>query len=92
MRDEVWSEIESRFAFSGERSLRILGHSLGAALATLMALDIATNRHFSKTISIRTFGSPCVGNHAFVKNYNQHINDSKRYTIYMDPGGYSNFF
>ena len=85
MRDNIWKELEARIAFIGEKPLRIIGHSLGAALATLMAVDVRSNRNFKKSISLRTFGSPCVGNPAFVKHFNQTIYDSKRYAIYMDP-------
>lgn len=49
--------------------LFITGHSLGGALATLAAIDIATNSAFTTPI-IYTFGAPRVGNPAFVKTYN----------------------
>jgi len=85
VRDEIRHEVERVFTFEGDRPLRIIGHSLGGALGTLAALDFRTNMTFAKTISVRTFGSPCVGNKAFVENFNEQLPDSKRYTIYMDP-------
>src|SRR5262249_58747833 len=40
------------------------GHSLGAALATLAA------HRYPHTAGVYTFGSPRVGNHAFVASFN----------------------
>jgi hypothetical protein len=85
VREKVWKEVECRIAFIGEKPIRIIGHSLGAALATLMAIDIRSNRKLKKTVSLRTFGSPCVGNPSFVQHFSKFIKDSKRYAIYMDP-------
>lgn len=85
VRDEIRHEIETVFAFEGEKPLKIIGHSLGGALATLAALDLCTNLPLTKPVSVRTYGSPCVGNAAFVQNFNANVKDSKRYAIYMDP-------
>lgn len=52
-----------------ELPLFITGHSLGGALATLAAVDIATNTIFSSPI-VYTFGAPRVGDPSFVKYYN----------------------
>ena len=40
VRKELWNEIESIFAFDGERPIRFIGHSLGGALASLAAIDL----------------------------------------------------
>ena len=53
------------------------GHSLGASLATLCALDIRCN--LNKTVCCYTYGSPKVGNPEFVKFYNQQIPETHRY-------------
>src|SRR6516164_1947573 len=45
-------------------SLTICGHSLGAALAKLLALDIAVNTNFTPTVY--TYASPRVGDPQFV--------------------------
>jgi len=42
-RQELWTEIERRFVLDGERPLRIIGRSLGGALASLAALDFYLN-------------------------------------------------
>jgi len=49
--------------------LFITGHSLGGALATLAAIDIATNTTFASP-TVYTFGAPRVGDPPFVKAYN----------------------
>ena len=65
----------------GDTNLRLIGHSLGGALATLLAADIAELDPI-----LRTYGCPCVGNKSFVDFVNDAITDSKRYTIHLDPG------
>ena len=54
------------------------GHSLGSALATLCALDLACNLS-GKQISSYTYGSPKVGDPNFVKFYNQKVPHSYRF-------------
>jgi len=85
VREELRTEVDAIFAFEGELPLRIIGHSLGGALATLAAFDFAVNMNLAKSISIRTFGCPCVGNKAFCDDFDMKVSDSIRYTIYMDP-------
>jgi len=56
------------------QAIIITGHSLGAAIATLAAPDIhrflEENQLPHRIIAIHTFGSPRVGNKAFVEYYN----------------------
>jgi len=72
------------------RKIRTIGHSLGGALATIMALDIIWNiswiGEMRENVLVRTFGSPCVGNDHFVGLYNDQVVDSNRYFITLDPG------
>jgi hypothetical protein len=49
----------------------ITGHSLGGALATLCADDLA-NLHFP-VAEVCTFGSPRVGNGSFARHYNEEL-------------------
>jgi hypothetical protein len=51
-------------------SLTICGHSLGGALATLLALDVAANTNF-KNLTVYTYASPRTGDSLFVNTYNQ---------------------
>ena len=80
-------------ADEGERALRsnggnddgwhvfVTGHSLGGALCTLLAADLGASvgsgsRNF--TVTAINFGSPRVGNRAFVAMYNDLVPDSVR--------------
>jgi hypothetical protein len=51
-------------------SLTICGHSLGGALATFLALDVAANTSF-KNPTIYTYASPRTGDALFAHTYNQ---------------------
>lgn len=55
----------------------IASHSLGAALGTIAALDLCINRPNLNVTNI-TFGSPRVGNNAFVALYKNTVKDSVR--------------
>jgi hypothetical protein len=60
----------------------VTGHSLGGALATLCAAELAgsvrTGRRPNVRVSMTNFGSPRVGNSQFVEQYNQLVPDSIR--------------
>ncbi len=55
------------------RKLRVTGHSLGGALATLFAFDAATQLCLPRDVSVSTFGSPRVGNGVFAKMFHDHV-------------------
>ena len=59
--------------------IRITGHSLGAALATLCAVDLQYNFK-NADIEVFLFGSPRVGNTAFAKSYNKRVFKTLRVT------------
>ncbi|MCJ8014237.1 lipase family protein [Paenibacillus sp. KQZ6P-2] len=59
------------------KTLYITGHSLGAALATLCAIDIAANTAFCFPI-LFTYGSPRVGDPAFAKAFTKYVRNSYR--------------
>lgn len=54
------------------RTLHIVGYSLGAALATLLALDLVANRVFASP-TVVTFGSPAVGDKRFAGTYDGRV-------------------
>lgn len=57
----------------------ITGHSLGAAIATISALDIALkNSQLSKQIQLYTYAGPRVGDSTFAKKYSQLLPNSYR--------------
>lgn len=62
-------------------SVYVTGHSLGGALATLCAYDLAARRHVYPTphhLALYNFGSPRVGNRAFAKEFNRLVPDAWR--------------
>jgi Lipase (class 3) len=58
-------------------SLTICGHSLGGALATLLALDVAANGKFLQP-TVYTYASPRTGDPSFADTYNQVVPDTCR--------------
>jgi len=79
-RDEIFSLLEP---LDESKPLFITGHSLGGALATLAALDIANNTAFSSPI-VYTFGAPRVGDPNFVRAYNYSITSHWRFQNEFD--------
>lgn len=57
--------------------LKISGHSLGAALAVLCAVDIQYS-YPDRNIEVILFGCPRVGNKAFMSSYNKRVNNTVR--------------
>ena|ERR1022692_496584 len=64
-------------------TLNITGHSLGSALATLLALDVVENSAFAKP-SVTTLASPMVGDTQFARTYNTEVPDTWRIANWMD--------
>ncbi|KAF8088513.1 hypothetical protein N665_0538s0014 [Sinapis alba] len=65
----------------------VTGHSLGGALATLMAIELASSQLAKRgaiTVSMYNFGSPRVGNKKFADVYNQKVKDSWRVVNHRD--------
>jgi Lipase (class 3) len=64
-------------------SFTICGHSLGASLATLLALDVAANTTF-KNPTVYTYASPRTGDPSFASTYNQVVKNSFRIANRLD--------
>ncbi len=64
-------------------SVTICGHSLGGALATLLALDVAANTTF-KDPAVYTFGSPRTGDSLFASTFDQAVKNSYRVANRLD--------
>mmetsp|Transcript_17706 Transcript_17706/g.41150 ORF Transcript_17706/g.41150 Transcript_17706/m.41150 type:complete len:398 (-) Transcript_17706:207-1400(-) len=62
--------------------VRVSGHSLGGALATLCAYDLASR---GCAVSCITWGSPKVGNDAFRDDYCRLIPQTARFVTKFDP-------
>ncbi|MBW4081191.1 lipase family protein [Paenibacillus sp. S150] len=71
---------------SGKR-LYITGHSLGGALATLCAADIAANTEYN-TPHLYTYGSPRTGDPAFAQACSKHVPNSYRIANLFDAAAY----
>jgi predicted lipase len=65
------------------RSLTICGHSLGGALVTLLALDMAANTAFTDP-AVYSYASPRAGDSAFVSTYNHLVSRTCRIANRMD--------
>ncbi|XP_057772152.1 uncharacterized protein LOC130991777 isoform X1 [Salvia miltiorrhiza] len=65
----------------------VAGHSLGGALATLLALELASSELAQRgaiSVTMYNFGSPRVGNRRFAEIYNQKVKDSWRVVNHRD--------
>jgi hypothetical protein len=66
-------------------SLTICGHSLGGALATLLAADVAANAVDPfKVATVYTYASPKTGDPLFVSTYNHLVPDTSRIANRLD--------
>lgn len=75
---EVWDQVKAHVVelFPQKPSLFVTGHSLGGAVATLMAAAIAAEMKTS--VRVVTFGSPRVGDAEFASFYNALVPDTTR--------------
>ncbi|KAI5649963.1 hypothetical protein M9H77_35968 [Catharanthus roseus] len=65
----------------------VTGHSLGGALATLLALELSSSRLTDLgviSVTMYNFGSPRVGNKKFAEAYNKKVKDSWRVVNHRD--------
>ncbi|MFN4113157.1 MAG: lipase family protein [Sphingomonadaceae bacterium] len=75
-------------ALEGQQGVHlfITGHSLGGAIASLMAYDMGVNRPGTfASITLITSGAPRVGNPAFVADMNRFVPDNLRIVVNHDP-------
>ena len=80
---DVWPDIKEFIdAQTTNNSVVVTGHSLGGALATLVAAALSTQTPHA--IEVVTFGSPRVGNHAFMKKFNASVHLSTRVVRDLD--------
>ncbi|KAK9287722.1 hypothetical protein L1049_016161 [Liquidambar formosana] len=65
----------------------VTGHSLGGALATLLALELSSSQLAKRgaiSVTMYNFGSPRVGNKRFADVYNEKVKDSWRLVNHRD--------
>ena len=72
VRDKILASITA-----GTHYVKLSGHSQGAALAVLCAIDIQYN-YPNRDIEATLFGCPRVGNKEFVNSYNKRVNKTVR--------------
>jgi len=77
------TSIAAQLAGKPRATLRITGHSLGAALATLLAIDVAASGAFTSP-EVYTFASPYVGDQQFVNAYNHYVANTWRIANQVD--------
>lgn len=72
---------------SNQWHVYVTGHSLGGALATLLALELSSSqlaKHGAIRVTMYNFGSPRVGNKRFAEVYNEKVKDSWRVVNHRD--------
>jgi triacylglycerol lipase len=67
--DDIWPKVQKRLGvLRKERDLWFTGHSLGAAMATIMASRCEHDETMPNVIELHTYGSPRVGWGKFVRS------------------------
>ena len=79
---EIKSEVDKLIQKYPDYQVLVTGHSLGAALATLTALDLSLSG--IKNIRMFNYGSPRVGNTAYADFYATIVKDRNRVTHHKD--------
>ncbi len=62
----IWQQLQERLPQIGGKPLWLTGHSLGGAIATLLAYQLP-----DRVSALYTFGSPCVGTFDFQQAFNR---------------------
>jgi triacylglycerol lipase len=61
----IWPQLQDRLTHFDTKPIWLTGHSLGGAIATLLAYLVP-----ERVAALYTFGSPCVGTADFVQSFN----------------------
>lgn len=70
--DRVWKPVNAYISSVKNKEIWFTGHSLGAAMATLMARRCVMDINM-KVPTLFTYGSPRVGNRAYINEFNNHL-------------------
>jgi len=68
--DYVWEMVREDLSKIQNKTLWLTGHSLGAAMATLIARRCVLQGDISNPTALFTYGSPRVGNRAYINEFN----------------------
>lgn len=74
-------EVDALSTHYNTRKVKTTGHSLGAAIAQLLAMDFVSAGY---DVSMYNFGQPRVGNKAYATYSNQLMPDQFRHTHFKD--------
>ncbi|MCA1032555.1 lipase family protein [Bacillus timonensis] len=78
-RQQIMDAYRDKLDHTKDKTLYITGHSLGAGLATLHALDVKLSDIGFKRVVMYNFASPRVGNQQFAAIYNANVRESVRF-------------
>ncbi|XP_042475021.1 lipase-like isoform X2 [Macadamia integrifolia] len=79
MRPGVLDAVKKAKQLYGDIDIMVTGHSMGGAMASFCALDLAVN-HGARIVQLMTFGQPRVGNSVFVSYFSDHVPNTIRIT------------
>ena len=71
--DNVWEPVKNHVLDCPQKKLWITGHSLGAAMATLMARRFVLDPVSHSVEAVFTYGSPRVGNRSYINHFNNKV-------------------
>ena len=71
--DKIWEPIKSHLKKSHNKVLWFTGHSLGAAMATLMVRRCVFDKELPTPVALFTYGSPRVGNREYINEFNNKV-------------------
>ncbi|KAF3330277.1 lipase-like protein [Carex littledalei] len=83
LRPAILSALQNIKNIYGNISIIVTGHSMGGALASFCALDLAVNCG-EKDVQLMTFGQPRIGNAVFATCFNERIPKAIRLTHQND--------
>ncbi len=84
VRDQTIAAIKVLTAHATHVNIVVTGHSLGAAIADIAALDMKMNFFPDATVSLYTFGCPRVGDTTFAALVDSYTDAAWRVTHYKD--------
>ena len=88
IRERVWTEVSNQLLLrGGSATIVMCGHSLGGAMATVAAVDMAcsVDPAYVPSLTLISFGSPAIGDAAFARSVAARVPTSIRVTTVTDP-------
>ncbi|RWR94122.1 lipase [Cinnamomum micranthum f. kanehirae] len=79
LRPRVLLAVQRAKELYGDLGIMVTGHSMGGAMASFCALDLAVNQG-EHNVQVMTFGQPRVGNSIFASYFSKHLPNTIRIT------------